>query len=193
MIASKNRAGYFGASDTKFIVGNWETKTFEKWWLEKLDLNQNKFSNKYTSAGTNYEHKIIDSLQIADIEKDKQIIIDEYKLRVNLDSNTKDTIYEIKTYGYDKGFCLSKEYINQVMVQMFATNIRQAYIVAYGLIENDYDNYFNEIDESRRSLHEINYDENFIKNEYMPKLKYLCECLNKGTFPRKEKIIWKRK
>lgn len=189
MIASKNRAGYFGASDTKFIVGNWETKTFEKWWLEKLDLNQNKFSNKYTNAGTNYEHKIIDSLQIADIEKDKQIIIDEYKLRVNLDSNTKDTIYEIKTYGYDKGFCLSKEYINQVMVQMFATNIRQAYIVAYGLIENDYDNYFNEIDESRRSLHEINYDENFIKNEYMPKLKYLCECLNKGTFPRKEKII----
>lgn len=191
MIASKNRSGYFGASDTKFIIGNWNTKTFELWWLEKLDLYHSKLNNKYLSAGTNYEHKIIDSLDIKGIVKDRQIIIEKYKLRVNLDSNTEDAIYEIKTYNYEKKFVVSMEYKNQVIVQMYADKKRKAFIIAYGLVEKDYKNFFNDIYPNRVSFHKVAYDKKFIKNEYLPKLKYLSECLEKGMMPNLEEYLKK--
>ena len=90
MISNKDRSGYIGASDTKFVIGNWSTKTFEKWWMKKIGIETKSFSNKYTSAGNNFEHKIIDALDIPNIEKDKQII--KGRLRVNLDANTKEKI-----------------------------------------------------------------------------------------------------
>ena len=31
MIQSNDRSGYIGASDTSIVVGNWNTKTFEKY------------------------------------------------------------------------------------------------------------------------------------------------------------------
>ena len=69
MIASKDRSNYFGASDTKYIVGNWNTKTFEKWWLIKLGLHQSNFTNESMLAGTNFEHKTLDSLQIENFQQ----------------------------------------------------------------------------------------------------------------------------
>lgn len=184
MISNKDRSGYFGASDTNYIVGNWHTKSFEKWWLTKIGISRNDFTNESMKAGTNYEHKILDSLEIANLEKDKQIII--RKLRVNLDGNTLDKIYEVKTYRYEKGFKMPRSYINQVLVEMFSANIRKACIVAYGLNDSDYKNYFNEIDKERLSFHEIEYDEKWINDIYKPKLEYLSYCLEKGVFPTNE-------
>lgn len=188
MIANKDRSGYFGASDTKYIVGNWKTKTFQNWWLVKLGLIEKHFDNKYTLAGTNYEHKILDALNIPGLEKDKQIIIG--RLRVNLDGNTKDKIEEVKTYNYEKGFDLKKhkDYVNQVQVQMYASEIRHAEIVAYGLLESDYNNYFHEIDKERLSFHEIPYNEEFINKIYAPRLSYLTKCLIEGRIPNEEEI-----
>ena len=182
MIASQDRSEYFGASDTAFIVGNWKTATFEKWWLQKLGINQVHFHNKYTSAGTHYEHRILESLEIP-MELDKQIIIEDLRLRVNLDGNDSDTIYECKTYKFDKGFKMPKKYIQQVQVQMFASGLRKAKIIVYGLKEEDYDNYFHEIDPGRRDEIVITYDEKWIAEVYLPKLKYLAECLKEGRFP----------
>lgn len=191
MIASKDRSGYIGASDTKFVIGNWKTKTFEKWWLKKLGIDTSHIDNKYTMAGTNYEHKIIDALGIPNIEKDKQII--KGRLRVNLDANTEDKIHEIKTYNYEKSFDINKhkDYINQVQVQMYASDIYKAEIDAYGLIDEDYDNYFNEIDKERLSIHEIEYNQEWINNEYLPKFKYLEKCLENGIFPNEEDFYGK--
>ena len=56
MIASQDRSGYFGASDVNYIIGNRNTKTFKKWWLIKLGLDVSHINNKYTMAGTHYEH-----------------------------------------------------------------------------------------------------------------------------------------
>ena len=184
MITNKDRSGYFGASDTKYIIGNWKTKTFQNWWLVKLGLIQNDFENEYTKAGTNYEHKILESLGIENLEMDKQIIID--RLRVNLDGNTDKKIYEVKTYNHEKGFKVSKAYKEQVLVQMYADNKRDAEIVAYGLLESDYKNYFHEIDKERLSFHKIEYDEDFIDSIYVPRLKYLTMCLKKGLMPKEE-------
>ena len=186
MIASKDRSNYFGASDTKYIVGNWNTKTFEKWWLIKLGLHQSNFTNESMLAGTNFEHKILDSLEIENLEKDKQIIIN--KLRVNIDGNTDKKIYEVKTYRYENGFKVPKDYKNQVLVQMYASNIKEACIVAYGLIDSDYKNYFNEIDNERLSFHEIEYDEYFIDEVYLPRLNYLTKCLINGQMPNESEM-----
>lgn len=181
MIASQDRSYYIGASDTSFVVGNWKTKTFERWWLEKLGFNKNEIKTEAMQTGTNYEHKILDSLKIDDLEKDKQIIID--RLRVNLDGNTNTCIYEVKTHNLEKEFKISKQYWRQAQVEMYASNIHELYIVAYGLNDNDYKNFFNEIDKDRIKLLQVEYDENFIKDEYLPKLEILTNCLKKGVFP----------
>ena len=181
MIQSQDRSYYIGCSDTSMVVGNWNTKSFEKWWLEKIGVNKNSFSNEATKAGNNYEHKILDSLEIEGLEKDKQIIID--RLRANLDGNTDTCIYEVKTHKSEKEFKVSKQYWRQAQVEMYASGIHKLYIVAYGLIESDYNNYFNEINKVRLQLIEVKYDEDFINNEYLPKLQILSECLKKGVFP----------
>lgn len=188
MIRSKDRSGYIGASDTKYVVGNWNTKTFKNWWFEKLGLVKNNFSNKYTNAGTYYEHKIVEALNIPCIELDKQYI--KGRLRVNLDANTKHKIHEIKTYKYEKGFDLKKhkDYVGQAQVQMYVSGIHSLCINAYGLLENDYINYFNEIDKDRLSEHEIEYDEKWVNEEYLPKEKYLEYCLEKQKMPNVEEF-----
>lgn len=182
MIQSNDRSFYIGASDTSMVVGNWNTKTFEKWWLEKIGIYKNSFTNEAMQAGTNYEHKILDSLEIEGLEKDKQIIID--RLRVNLDGNTNTCIFEVKTHNSEKEFKVSKQYWRQAQVEMYASNIHRLKIVAYALEEKDYNNYFNEIDKRRLKLFPVEYDRAFITKEYIPKLKILTKCLKEGVFPK---------
>ena len=184
MIANHDRSGYFGASDTDKVIGNWKTKTWENWWMQKIGINSDHFDNKFTIAGTNWEHRILDSLQLPDLEKDKQIIIEDLRLRVNLDGNTPNRIKEVKTYQWAKGWKKTPpKYINQVQVQMFASNIHEADIVAYGLEEADYDNFFRELDRNRLQEIPVQYDQKWIETVYLPKLRILADCLKRGVFP----------
>lgn len=183
MIASYDRSGYIGASDTDKVIGNWKTKTWEKWWMQKIGINTDHFDNRYTIAGTNWEHRILDSLQLPDLEKDKQIIIEDLRLRVNLDGNTPLRIKEVKTYQWAKGWKTPQKYINQVQVQMFGSGIHEADIVAYGLQEADYDNFFREIDPKRRQEIPVVYDPKWIETVYLPRLQILADCLKRGVFP----------
>jgi hypothetical protein len=150
--------------------------------MQKLGINRDSFGNVYTITGTHYEHRILESLEIP-MEFDKQIVLEDLRLRVNLDGNTEDTIYECKTYKWEKGFKMPRKYIQQVQVQMFASGLRKANIVVYGLTEDDYNNFFREIDPARRDAVVITYDERWINEVYLPKLKYLAECLKEGRFP----------
>lgn len=184
MISSQDRSYYIGASDTSYVVGNWKTKSFENWWLEKLGFYKNEIKTDAMQAGNNYEHKILDALEIQGLEKDKQIVID--RLRVNLDGNTDNCIYEVKTYNSAKEFKVSKQYWRQAQVEMYASCIHKLYIVAYALKENDYKNYFNKIEKERMQLIEIEYDEKFVTEEYLPNLEILTRCLKKGEFPCKQ-------
>ena len=185
MISSNDRSYYIGASDSSFVVGNWSTKTFEEWWLVKLGIAQSSnFRTEAMLAGNNYEHKILDSLEIDGLEKDNQIIKD--RLRVNLDGNTKDCIYEVKTYNSAKEFKVSKQYWRQAQVEMYGSGIHKLYIVAYGLNEEDYKNFFSKVSRDRIKFFEVEYDENFINDEYLPRLQILTKCLEEGTFPVKE-------
>ena len=184
MIASYDRSGWIGASDTDKVIGNWNTKTWEKWWMQKLGINNDHFENRYTLAGTNWEHRILDALHLPNLEKDKQIIKEELRLRVNLDGNTPFRIKEVKTYQWDKGWKKTPiKYINQVQVQMFASGIHESDIVAYGLETADYDNFLREIDPRRLQQFPVVYDPNWIDSVYLPKLRILADCLKRGVFP----------
>lgn len=66
---------------------------------------------------------------------------------------------------------------------MYASNIHNLYIVAYALQENDYKNFFSEIDTARIQKIKVDYDEDFIQNEYLPRLEILTKCLKEGVFP----------
>lgn len=181
MISSRDRSYYIGASDTSFVVGNWGTKTFEKWFGTKLGIYSMDYVSKEMRTGTAYEHKILNSLNIPGMEMDKQII--KGRLRVNLDGNTDDTIYEAKTINH-KPVKPPKEYINQVNVEMFAYEYRKAVIVFYEVTDAEYRNYYLDIDTNRLSTFPVLYDEKFINGIYLPKFNYLSECLDKGVFPR---------
>lgn len=69
---------------------------------------------------------------------------------------------------------------------MYASNIHNLYIVAYELKENDYKNFFNKIDNERIKFLQVEYDEKFIKDEYLPKLETLTKSLKEGVFPCKQ-------
>ena len=185
MIDTQDRSGWFGASDTVFIMGNWKTKTFQNWWLQKLGLSSDHFASRAMNAGTYYEHAILE--HIGAPRRDHQIILPELLLRVNLDGDAPGKIYEVKTHSAEKAFKVTKGYWQQVQVQSFAKltveKIRPvAEIVSYGLTEGDYRDFFNPIDPERVKHHPIEYDPDFIAG-YIPKLEYLGECLRKGAFP----------
>ena len=185
MITDKDRSGYLGGSDTGFIMRSWKTKTFEHWWRVKQGLAVNDIQTDAMKTGTAYEHKILDALNIPELEKDKQII--KGRLRVNLDGNTKTKIYEVKTHKAEKPFKVSADYRRQVNAEMYASDIYSACIVAYALEPEDYNNFYRDIDLDRLTFHEIEYDEKFVKN-YEKRMLYLSECLESGRFPKEEDL-----
>lgn len=182
MIASQDRSGYIGASDVEKVIGNWKTKTWLNWWMQKIAISTDHFDNVYTLAGTHFEHRILESLGVQ-MELDRQIINEELRLRVNLDGNTDDCIYECKTFINSKGFKLPKKYIHQVQVQMFASGFRKAKVIAYGLEDEDYNNFFRPIDQERLHTFPVEYDKKWIENVYMPRHLILRDCLVKGVLP----------
>lgn len=187
MIKNHDRSKWFGASDTHFIMGNWQTKTFAKWWCVKLGLLSNEFSTKETKAGNAYEHKIaraIEQVKNTKIKLDRQIKFRNLRVRVNLDCEDKNTIFEIKTFKYKKDWEPCDSYIMQTRVQMYFTK-KQAFIVAYPMLEENYINYFLPIDMDKLQFFKIKQDTKFI-NEYLQKVKYLKKCLIRGTYPNEQ-------
>ena len=189
MIASKDRSGWFGASDVDKIVGNWNTKTWMDWWLVKMGVARNNIETIAMNAGTHKEHQILEYVSPF-METDKQIIIEDLRLRINLDGNVGKHIYEVKTHSSEKVFKPSKKYIQQAMVQMYGFGTKEADIVSYGLTEEDYKNYFLPIDPERLKLHPIAYDEWWMETIFLPRIEYLADCLVKGILPDRERT-WK--
>lgn len=186
MIASKDRSGWFGASDVDKIVGNWNTKTWLDWWLVKMGVVRNNIETLAMNAGTHKEHQILDYVSPF-METDKQIIIEPLRLRINLDGNVDKHIYEVKTHSAEKEFKPSRKYVQQVMVQMYGYETREAEIVSYALTKDDYKNYFLPIDSQRLKYHPISYDEKWIDTVFLPRITYLADCLIKGILPDRER------
>lgn len=179
MIHDNDRSGYIGASDTIYVMSdNRDTKTWRNWWDEKLGLITNSFQNKYTRAGSMYEHAILETLA-PDIDLDFQVIHEDLKLRVNYDGIKGDVIIEVKTHKAGKPFIVSKAYWMQAQVEMYALGTDMLYIASYGLYPGEYDQLC-DVDFDRIQLHKIEYNKKWVHDVYLPRLKELAEVLKRG-------------
>lgn len=184
MIQDHDRSIWIGASDTSYVMGNWKTDTFARWWLQKLGVNKDHFESKAMKVGTFFEHKILDVMPRV-LEKDKQIVMPELGLRVNYDGTGINYICECKTSKND--YKLTKAHWQQAQVEMFAMYYTAKVkpdmeLVAYKVGEQEYINYFTPIDTSRLVIYPIEYDEKFI-DTYLERLKTLKECIDRGAKP----------
>lgn len=193
MIASQDRSGWFGASDTNMVLNtNYNTKTFKQWWAVKLGEQESDFKGSiYTDAGNKYEHPILLAIN-ENMNLDRQIIIDKHLLRVNYDGDFNGTIYEVKTHKSDKEYEISTTHWRQTQVEMYSYKtmaeelglppFKRLYIVSYALDSDDYYSEQADVDFSRVKFHEVKYDKSFIKGEYLPELKQKARALKKGKF-----------
>lgn len=196
MIHDQDRSGYFGGSDSKYVMAkNRSTATWKKWWETKLGhIEGNMFDTIYTRAGTRWEHPILYSIH-PDMAVDGQIIMEKYKLRVNYDGWHDGTIYEIKTHKSSKEFDITSYYWQQCQVEMFVyqsmseqwflPKFRELYLVSYALTPDEYYAEEDEIsvDKNRLVFHKVKYDKSFIKGEYLPGIRELSKALKKGKYP----------
>lgn len=195
MISSEDRSFKFGASDTHYFFMNTQTKTFQKWWEVKMGISDRVVnSNIYMETGTMLELPILDA--VADIlnvviTNSKQITYAKNNmLVVNFDGTTLLCNYEVKCINYKKWLDakIDKKYWQQVQVQMLVGKYKKTKLVEYGVMDFEYDFAYcinPTIENDRIRLTTIKYDEKWIKEVYLPRLNYLCECLEKGVYPEK--------
>lgn len=121
MIHDYDRSHWFGGSDAKYIFSPaFSSASWMDWWDVKCGKCEQSFhGNIYTKAGNVFEHSILKAWN-PDMTLDRQILIPELRLRVNLDGNTEDEIFEVKTYQINKSFKVSDAYFLQAQLQMFA-------------------------------------------------------------------------
>lgn len=188
MISVKSRAYWLGASDASRIVGNRKTETWQKWWTEKLGIYAEHFDNRYTLAGTYYEHKILRAVEKdfgIKLALDLQIKAEKLRVRVNYDGVEikTATIYECKTYQAGKTFKVTKDYWRQAQMEMWGLDTDRLFIVAYPLEEDYYNNYWLDIDPEKIEYQKIERDDKFIDETLLPNIEELAECIRRGIFP----------
>ena len=124
MIHDYDRSHWFGASDAKYIMNMSEgSKTWNDWWKVKCGVIDNSFNgNIYTRAGNTFEHSILKAWNPT-IQFDRQILVPSLRLRVNLDGNLTDEIFEVKTFQIDKGFTVTDAYYGQAQIQMLSWHL----------------------------------------------------------------------
>lgn len=191
MIRNHDRSGWFGASDTATIMGNWNTDTFRRWWLVKLGVRKDRVITPAMQCGTAYEHKILDALRVK--TRDRQIRIRSLRLRVNYDGESRQLITEVKTHSKPV-FKVTKAYWQQCQVEMFASGSglfrkrKFCRIVAYRVTKDELFNFFLPIDENRLTQHNVDYDAEWVEGCYLPRLRYLAKCLSTGHWPKEEEL-----
>lgn len=193
MISDLDRAYWFGASDSqKVMTPNHTTKTWQTWWRIKCGLEEPEFiGNKYTEAGTRFEHPILECFDKT-INKDRQLIIEELRLRVNYDGDKDGTIFEVKTHKAENPFEITPYIQAQVQTQMYVwqecrDDFKKLYILSYGLTDRDYTNAdptVKDIDFDRIKVHEVKYK---YPKKFLKCLKPLVEELDIMT--RKPSIL----
>lgn len=181
MIKDHSRKGWIGASDTAYVVGNWNTATWRHWWCVKLGIAVDDINTSAMRLGTVKEHQILDALGIK--KRDRQIRIRKYRLRVNLDGEDATTIHEVKTTN--KEYKMPKAHWQQCQVEMFATG-KKCVIDSYVVTDEDYRNYFLPVDMARHTVTAVEYDSDWVNAVYLPRLKKLAKALKAGVFPQME-------
>ena len=184
MIHDRSRAGWVGASDTYALMSSWDSKTFAAFLSEKLGYPKQTARTRVMYAGTFWEGRVLTTLGV--LRRDRQIRRRRLCLRVNLDGEDKYTVTEVKTHQDDL-FKVSRKYWMQAQVEMYATR-KKLRIAAYRLLPEDLDNYYAPFDEKRLTVHAVTYDEQWIREEYLPRLRVVARCIKKRRWPSEGEI-----
>lgn len=173
MIKDKDRKWWFGASDSKMILTpNHSTQTWQSWWRVKCGIDEQEFKgNRYTEAGDRFEHPILKCFD-ENMNMDRQILLEELRLRVNYDGDLDGNIFEVKTHRADKPFEVTPYIYDQVQTQMYVwketrDDFKHLYILSYGLTERDYANHdpsVDDIDYSRIKIQKIKYNRHHMRH-----------------------------
>lgn len=193
MIQNHDRAYWFGASDSqKILTPNHDTKTWQAWWRVKCGVEEQEFTgNMYTDAGTRFEHPILECFD-KKMNLDRQLIIDDLRLRVNYDGDLDGAIFEVKTHRADRIFEITPYIYAQCQTQMYVwqqcrDDFKCLYVLSYALVSNDYNNSdpsIDDVDFDRIKAHRVKYNKKHIKR-FLKCLKPLAEEL-KGNINGKE-------
>lgn len=191
MISDNDRSYWFGASDSQKIINpNHSSKTWQKWWRIKQGTEKPDFiGNVYTEAGTRFEHPILECFDKS-INKDRQLFLEDLRLRVNYDGDKDGIIYEVKTHGINKPFEITPYIEAQVQTEIYVwkqcrEDFNGLYIISYGLLEEDYRNMnptVEDIDYDRIKVKEVKYKKGQAK-KIIKSLKPLVEELDKMRKP----------
>lgn len=188
MIQDNDRSYWFGASDSyKVISPNHNTQTWQNWWRVKCGVEEPTFTgNIYTETGQKFEHPILDCFDKA-INKDRQIYLDDLRLRVNYDGDKDGIIFEVKTHKIEKPFEITPYIEAQVQTQMYVwktarDDFRKLYILSYGLTDQDYQCDEPTVDFGRIKVHEVKYKKGHVKR-FLKCLKPLVEELDSMRKP----------
>lgn len=173
MIADLDRKWWFGASDSyKVITPNHNTKTWQTWWRVKCGIEEPNFvGNKYTEAGTRFEHPILECFDKS-INMDRQLIYEDLRLRVNYDGDKNGVIYEVKTHKAENPFEITPYIEAQIQTEMYVwkqcrDDFRGLYILSYAMTDEDYENMnptVEDIDFDRIKVHERKYKRRQVKH-----------------------------
>lgn len=177
MITDKTRDYYIGASDTKFVMMDFNTKTFKRFWAVKIGAETNDFDSIFIRMGNEYEQRILDTIFVP--YRNEQFIVGQ--LRVNLDGRTDREVVEVKT-TYKEYKRVKKDHWQQVQVEMFASCMNRARVLVYHMEEEDYES-LREIDLDRLDSFLVEYDEPWIIGNYLPRFNYLTWCFNDDIAP----------
>ena len=188
MIKNKDRSHWFGASDTSMVVGNWNSDSFTTWWMTKLGFYKTGYASRAMDCGNILETQIIRKVEEITGEKIKIGKRPFYTLflrvRVNYDGYKKGSVVEIKTTKkmFKK---VPINYWRQCQVLMWRKKVKRCELWAYEMQKEDYKYpYFDIIDKQRLKCFIIEYDEDFIKKEYLPCVRILKTYLCKKELPK---------
>lgn len=188
MISDHDRSYWFGASDSqKILTPNHNTKSWEQWWRVKCGIEEPEFiGNEYTRAGEMYEHPILEAFD-KDINTDRQLYLEDLRLRVNYDGDKNGIIYEVKTHKIENPFEITPYIYAQVQTQMYVwketscTPFINLYILSYGLSAEERRT-FSPVDPDRIKVHKVKYSKGHVKR-FIKSLKPLVERLDEMRKP----------
>lgn len=183
MITNTDRRWWFGASDSEMVVNpNHNSASWQQWWRVKCGLEEPNFKGtRYTAAGTRFEHPILECFD-KNMNMDRQLIIEDKRLRVNYDGDLNGAIFEVKTHGAKRRFEITPYIEAQVQTQMYVwkecrDDFSGLYILSYAMTEDDYNNMnpsVDDIDFDRIKVKKCKYRRAWVKH-YLKCLDQLVE------------------
>ena len=173
MITNTDRRWWFGASDSEMVVNpNHKSASWQKWWRVKCGLEEPDFKGtRYTAAGTRFEHPILECFD-KNMHMDRQLIIEDKRLRLNYDGDLDGYIFEVKTHTANRNFEVTPYIEAQIQTEMYGwkqcrDDFSGLYILSYAMTEDDYNNMsptVDDIDYERIKVHRRKYRRAWVKH-----------------------------